>query len=514
MMKLSLVAGDISQQKCDLLLLPVFETDVKGGKNPLKALVAVDGALGGLLLEDAAEEELAGKSDQTLVLHTHDRIPAHRVALLGLGTRQKFDPEALRLAIGRGAKLAHKLHAERLAVAMPEVREIEACVQAIGEGLLLGAYRFDRYKSQDQKKGEKRQEIKEARVVLPVGMEKTKALSRALETASMIAEATNVTRDLVNEPANHLTPAILADAARRVAREGKLKVEVLGRERIEKLHMGMFLAVAQGSAQEPMLIHLSYEPSGKAAKQPALALVGKAITFDSGGLSLKPTESMHDMKNDMAGAAAVIAAMKVVAKIKPPFPVHAYMGACENMPSGSALKVGDVLASRSGKTVEVMNTDAEGRLVLADVLSWAAEQKPAALVDLATLTGACVVALGQHIIGAFGTDDATVWAVLEAAKTSGEEMWRMPLSELLRDGLKSDIADLKNVGERWGGSISAALFLKEFVGETPWVHLDIAGPATAVKDRGYLSKGATGTGVRTLVEWIRGRMRIGEPAEG
>jgi leucyl aminopeptidase len=502
-MKLSLVAGDAVQQRCDLLLVPVFEFDAKGGKPPLKALVGLDAALDGMLLETAREEDFTGKAEQSLLLHTHERLGARRVLLLGLGARQKFEPEVLRLALGRGAKTASKVSARNLAAALTETRETAACVRAAAEGLLLGAYKFDRYKTAEKKE---RAELAEARLVLPLGVERTRALKDALELAVSIAEATNWARDLVNEPANTLTPSALAELAREVAREGGLKAEILGRDKIEKLGMGLFLGVTRGSAEPPVLVHLAWDPGKKAAPRPALALVGKAITYDSGGLSLKPTESMVDMKTDMAGAAAVLGAMKVVARLEPPFPVHAFMGACENMPGGRAYKPGDVLTSKLGKTVEITNTDAEGRLVLGDILAWANEQKPAVMIDLATLTGACMVALGHQIAGAFGTDDGAVFEVLEAAKAAGEELWRLPISEHQRDNLKSEIADLKNTGERWGGAINAALFLKEFVGETPWVHLDIAGPSTSPKERGYLIKGATGFGVRTLVELVRARM--------
>lgn len=511
MAKLSLVTGDLSKHRCDLLLLPVFESDLKEAKNPLKALVAIDQALGGLLLTAAKEEDFSGKAEQSFTLHTHDKIPAHRVMLLGLGTRQGFDPEVLRLAIGRGAKAAQRLKAAKLAVALTETRELEASTRAAVEGLVLGLYKFDRYKT--RAKDEKRSEVKEARFFLAEGVAKTRDLQHSFDLGCLVAESTNWARDLVNEPASELSPSGLADRARKVARAGKLKIEVLGRERIEKLRMGMFLAVAKGSAEAPVLVHLSYEPTGKAAKAPALALVGKAITFDSGGLSLKPSESMMAMKGDMAGAAAVLGAMRVIAQLKPPFPVHAFMGACENMPDGRAFKLGDVLTSRSGKTVEVVNTDAEGRLVLGDVLTWANEHKPATIIDVATLTGAVVVALGNYIAGVFGSDDAAVWETLEAAKSAGEESWRLPLSELQRDSLKSEIADMKNAGDRWGSSIAAGLFLKEFVGETPWVHLDIAGTSMSPKERGYLAKGATGAGVRTLVELVRERMRT-EPTAG
>jgi len=291
-----------------------------------------------------------------------------------------------------------------------------------------------------------------------------------------------------------------------MATDAGLTHEVMGRKDIEKLKMGMFIGVTQGSVEEPKLIHVSYVPEDpEHAKRAPLALIGKAITFDSGGLSLKTADGMVDMKTDMAGSAAVLGAMKVIAALKPPFPVHGYMGACENMPSGTAYRPGDILVSRLGKTVEITNTDAEGRLVLGDVLAWANELKPAMMVDLATLTGACMIALGHYIVGAFGDDDQAVWAVLEAGRTAGEELWRMPVTELQRDALKSDVADMKNSGERWGGAINAALFLKEFVGDTPWVHLDIAGPSQSPKDRGYHSRGATGVGVRTLVELVRRR---------
>jgi leucyl aminopeptidase len=309
----------------------------------------------------------------------------------------------------------------------------------------------------------------------------------------------------VNESPDHATPAALASAARKVAREGGLQCEVLGRERIEKLGMNLFLGVARGSAEEPQLVRLSYDPKGKGGKP--VALVGKAITFDSGGLSLKTAQGMENMKTDMAGAAAVIAAMRVVAELKPPFPVRGYFGACENLPSGSAYKPGDVIVGKNGTSVEVLNTDAEGRLVLADVLSWAVEEKPAAVVDLATLTGAILVALGPWTAGLFSNDDALAEEMLASARAAGEPVWRMPLPPEMEELIKSPIADLKNTGGRHGGAINAALFLQHFVGKVPWVHLDIAGPASIDKERGYNPRGATGAGVRLLAEWIRRRSR-------
>jgi leucyl aminopeptidase len=268
--------------------------------------------------------------------------------------------------------------------------------------------------------------------------------------------------------------------------------------------MGMFLGVTRGSAEPPRLVQVSYVPRGAAGKAP-LVLVGKAITFDSGGLSLKPTESMVTMNTDMAGAAAVLAAMRVVAGLRPPFPVHAVLGACENMPGGRAYKPSDVLRAFDGKTVEITNTDAEGRLVLGDVLAWAGKAlRPAAMVDVATLTGACVVALGNTTAGLFGPDGKVVDAVLAAARVAGEDVWRLPLTPALEENLESDRADMKNTGERWGGAITAAHFLHRFAGDVPWAHLDIAGPSHAGKERGYVVPGGTGFGVRTLVELVRG----------
>ncbi|MGB8930826.1 MAG: leucyl aminopeptidase, partial [Anaeromyxobacteraceae bacterium] len=275
-------------------------------------------------------------------------------------------------------------------------------------------------------------------------------------------------------------------------------------KQLEALKMGMFLGVARGSAEPPRLVKLSYAPKGAAARRPPLVLVGKALTFDSGGLSLKPAASMPTMHTDMAGAAAVVAAMKVIAELAPPFPVHAVFGACENMPGGRAYKPSDVLRAFDGKTVEITNTDAEGRLVLGDVLAWASRTlAPAAMVDVATLTGACMVALGMTTAGLFGPDGQVVDGLSAAASGAGEEVWRLPLTESLKEELKSDRADFKNSGDRMGGAIAAAHFLHAFAGETPWAHLDIAGPSHSPKEYGYVAKGGTGFGVRTLVDFVR-----------
>ncbi|HZA14354.1 MAG TPA: leucyl aminopeptidase [Myxococcaceae bacterium] len=503
-MKFSVHDGDAANARTDLLVLPLFESALSGGDGVPSAVAALDRALDGLLLGAARREGFRAKPDQSWMLHTHRRLAAERVMLVGLGLGARYTPEVLRLAVGRAIKAAQRARAADVAVAPPVGEPSpEANVRAVVEGALLGHYRFDRYRTQakDDRAGST---VERVQLVLTGGLEKS-AFQETVRLAEATAEATNWARDLVNEPAGVMTPKRLAAEARSLAKLG-LRVAVRGRREIEALRMGMFLGVAQGSDQEPQLIEVSYEPKqAAAAARPAVALVGKAITFDSGGLSLKTAEGMVDMKTDMAGAAAVLGAMRVVAKMQPPFPVRGYMGACENMPSGTAYRPGDVLVSRLGKTVEITNTDAEGRLVLGDVLALASEAKPAALIDVATLTGACMIALGHHIAGVWGENEETVSAFLAAARSAGEEMWRMPLFELQKDALRSEVADMKNAGERWGGAINAALFLREFVGDTPWVHVDIAGPSQSTKERGYHGKGATGVGVRTLVEFVRRR---------
>lgn len=502
-MHVTLVAADATKARADLLVLPVFDNDLNAKKSTLPALLKAEKASRGLLLKTAAQEGFKGKADQLFIFQTHGRLPAARVALLGLGARATFTPETLRLGMGRAVKAAGRLRVKTVAVQVPTLRDADSALRATVEGAGLGAYRFDRWRT---KKGDEGPGVDKLQLVLPAGVKREKAHERAVALAKEVVTATNWARDLVNEPAAGMTPSALAEEARTMAKAVGLNISIVDQKKIESLKMGMFLGVARGSVEPPKLVHLSWvPPDAEAAKRPPVCIVGKAITFDSGGLSLKSTDNMLDMKTDMAGSAAMLGAMRVVAHLAPPFPVHGFFGACENMPGGNAYRLGDVLTSYLGKTVEITNTDAEGRLVLGDVLAWANEQKPAAIIDLATLTGACIIALGNHIVGAFGDDDQLMFDVLESGRAAGEELWRLPVTPLQRDVLKSDIADMKNAGERAGGAINAAMFLKEFVGDTPWVHLDIAGPSQAMKERGYLGKGATGVGVRTLVEFIRRR---------
>ncbi|HTP28689.1 MAG TPA: leucyl aminopeptidase [Anaeromyxobacteraceae bacterium] len=497
------LTGSAASVEAGVLAVPVFAEDLSG--RPKGLLLELDRALGGHLFEAARQEGFRAKEDQMLTLHTLGRLKASRLVLLGLGPRiepatmkeRGFEP--YRMAAGKASRAAGKAGAVHLALAMRPGPELAAVARAAVEGAILGAYRFERYQSKKEEPTELRKLTLSSEGEGAPGRE----VKEQVRFGHKVATAVNFARDLVNEAPAHCTPARLAQAAQELARQAGLRCEVRGRREIAALGMGLFLGVARGSAEEPRLVRVSWVPRGGLKARP-LVLVGKAITFDSGGLSLKPTESMLTMKSDMAGSAAVLATMKMVAELKPNFPVHALLGACENMPGGRAYKPGDVLVAYNKKTVEITNTDAEGRLVLGDVLSWGVDAlRPAAIVDVATLTGACVVALGNYTVGTFGPDGPAVEAVLTAARACGEDFWRMPLTEAVKENLKSDVADLKNTGERWGGAISAAHFLREFTGDVPWAHLDIAGPSFSSKERGYVAKGGTGVAVRTLVELVR-----------
>ena len=512
----------VTSIRADVLAVPLFAEEVAG--EPEGLLAALDQAVEGHLLRATRAERFTGKADTALSLATLGRLPAARLLLLGLGPRQGSAAlagagfEALRMAAGRAGRAALQAGGGTLALALPAELAGEGVARAAVEGALLGAYRFDRYRSSARKNPPARLE----RVVVAGSGAATPAAAKSeVRLAAQVADAVAWARDRVNEAPLHCTPSQLARDAEALARGAGLRCEVLGPRELARLKMGLFLGVARGSAEEPRLVKLSWEPrrpgskgagrtvAGGRPRRPAnglapLVLVGKAITFDSGRLSLKPTDSMVTMNGDMAGAAAVLAAMQVVAELAPPFPVHALVGACENMPGGRAYKPSDVLTACDGQTVEINNTDAEGRLVLGDLLAWArATLRPAGVVDLATLTGACVVALGHFTVGAFGPDGPVIDAVLAAARAAGEDTWRLPMVPDVRRSLESDVADMKNTGERWGGAISAAHFLHAFAGDLPWAHLDIAGPSHTSKERGYWAKGGTGVGVRTLVELVR-----------
>ena len=472
----------------EVLGIPVFA----GRRVPNTASRALD-------VDYLAERGFEGKVGQACPLPGRD----HTVIAVGVGEAKEVTPEVLRRAAAALVKAAW--HDTRVTTtlldAAPRGLEKGRAAQAIVEGAAMASYRFSVYK----------RDVKPCRIETLTIVGRGAAVKRGVGRGERIAAAVALARDLVNEPAGAMTPRRLAHVAGEIAEREGLTLTVLDEVEIANLGLGGLQGVARGSEEPPRLIELVYEPArgtrsnGRTAKRqvPTLALVGKGITFDSGGLSLKTADGMETMKTDMGGGAAVLAAMSVLSSLKPGVKVVGIVPATENMPSGSAIKPGDVLKIRNGKTVEVLNTDAEGRLVLADGLSLAVEAGADAIVDLATLTGACVVALGRTIAGLMGNDDALIDRVRAAADRSGEPVWHLPLPEEYRKDIDSEIADIKNTGAgRYGGALTAGLFLQEFVGDTPWVHLDIAGPARADSEDGYIAKGGTGFGVRTLVETV------------
>jgi leucyl aminopeptidase len=495
-MHIELSGAAPADEKADLLAIGCAEDTLEDNT----VISAFDTSLGGFLRTAIRDERFRGKPGQILSFPTHGRLTASRLALFGLGKRAAIALPGLRNFAGRAARHAQAVGAHRLALLPPlgflgPQPELAALIERLVEGLLLGGYRFDKYLSED-----KRTPPSLTDVSLLLGAPASESFSAAIARGEGVARAVSRARDLINEPGAAMTPTRMAEVARTVGTESGVAVTVLGPEECRKQGMGLFLAVARGSVEEPRFIHMSWKPTGAKKR---IVLVGKGVTFDSGGLSLKPNDGMLDMKTDMSGAAAVISVMSAVAGEKLPVEVHALAACTENMPSGSAYKLGDVLQSKAGKTVEINNTDAEGRLTLADALTYGLELRPDAILDFATLTGACIVALGPHIAGVMSNNDALATHWMDAAKAAGEEMWRLPLPDRLMEMLKSDVADMKNTGERWGGALTAGLFLREFVGETPWVHVDLAGPSTSDKDMGETSKGGTGFAVATILEYLR-----------
>jgi leucyl aminopeptidase len=458
------------------------------------ALAAVDAKLGGALARMLAAEKFEGKPGQVSHLYTEGRMGAARVLVVGLGPRRLSDAEVVRRSTSAAVRRARDLGAASVAVHMPaDGLSARARAQAIVEGALLGTYRFDKYLREKNGKA-----VQALSVIEPDGRQRA-AVREGVRVGEIGAAATCLARDLVNEPANVVTPTYLAERAEEIARAGRLRVRVLEREDCEKLGMGAFVGVAQGSHEPPKFIHLTYAPSRRARRK--VVVIGKGITFDSGGLDLKSADGMLRMKDDMSGAAAVLGLFTALPKLRLPIEVHGLIAATENMPSGTAQRPGDIVRAMDGTTIEIGNTDAEGRLTLADALAYGAREiKPDEMIDMATLTGAVVIALGLSVSGVFGSQDALTNRVLAAAQTAGERMWRMPLHDEYREGLKSDIADLNNISsQRGAGAIVAALFMRDFAAGIPWVHLDIAGTAFAERDGPLGPKGGTGVAVRTLL---------------
>ncbi len=475
-MQIAIERQPLDQVNTEALIVPVFE----GGKEL---------RFGASSLSDS--NEIEGKSLELTLLHHPSGVKAARILLAGAGKAEKFNTAALRNLMAAAARFLKSRSIKKIALLLEGGLAAPDWGIAAVEGTILGNFEPDRYKTENDKKS-----LNSLTLVVP---EAGPEWSRVAEEGRIIAEAQNFTRDLVNEPANRLTPAKVAEAAREMSAQFGLQCEVLERSQMEKLGMGALLGVAQGSAEPPALVVVRYRPA-----QPRdgihLGLVGKGVTFDTGGISIKPAEGMEKMKYDMAGGASMLGAMRALAQLKPAIPVTAFIPCVENMPGSRAQRPGDIVTAMSGKTIEVINTDAEGRLILADALTYARQQGCTHLVDAATLTGAIVVALGHLNVGLFANNDELRDRVLAAAKKEGERMWPMPLDDDYKEVyLKSAFADLPNVGGRWGGAITAAMFLKEFAAETPWVHLDIAGTAWIDEAKPFTAKGPSGVPVRTLV---------------
>jgi len=492
-MKLSLETRDLARARADMLVVGRHAGEARLGP----ALQALDAVLGGTLSRVLAAEKFEGKPGQSSHFYTDGRLAAPRVLVVGLGQKNEASAEAVRRAAAHGARRARDLGAVSAAMFLPgEGVPARQRAQAAAEGAILGSYRFDKYLTEKNGKA-----LGAVAVVEPD--RRQQALAReGVRLGEIWAQATCAARDLVNEPANVVTPTYLAGRAEEIARAGRLKVRVLERDDCATLGMGAFVGVAQGSQEPPKFIHLTYAPRGRARKR--VALIGKGITFDSGGLDLKTADGMLRMKDDMSGAAAVLAVFQALPRLRLPLEVHGLIAATENMPSGTAQRPGDIVRAMNGLTIEIGNTDAEGRLTLADALAYAAKEiEPDEMIDMATLTGAVVMALGLGLSGVLGSQDATTGRLLAAADAAGERMWRLPLHEEYKDGLKSDVADLNNISsQRGGGAIVAALFMREFTGGIPWVHLDIAGTAFTEKELPLGPKGGTGVAVRTLLTYL------------
>jgi leucyl aminopeptidase len=476
--------------KTDLLVLPLQEKPLE-----TPALRSLDRRLRGKLSERIKKSKFTGAEGSSLVYDTAGVLPASHLLLAGLGKTNDVDSDTWRKAGGRAWREASTIGAEEIAFFFAPDKDPEDAAGAIVEGALLASYRFNKYRSNTQSGAL----VKNLTLFRP-GLKRSPGLERTVRTAEQIVPGVFLARDLVNEPPSVTTARFLGEQTKRHCSGRGLSVEVWGKKKIEAMQLAGLLAVNRGSLEEPRFIKIHYQPTGKARKK--VALIGKGITFDSGGLSLKPAKSMETMKLDMAGGAAVIGTMSRLAHLGPDVEVTGYIPATDNLPGGNAQKPGDVIRYLNGKTIEVLNTDAEGRLILADALALAAKQKPDYMINLATLTGACMVALGSGIAGIFSNDQTLADKVMRCARGAGEKLWQLPLVKEYREALKSSVADMKNVAGPHGGAITAALILQEFVDDVPWAHLDIAGPAFTEADNPICAKGGTGFGVRTLLRFL------------
>ncbi len=473
-------------------------------RRPDEVLRALDEKLGGDLERLMKLGDFTGKPRTQAVIYANGRIAAERVLLVGLGERKQATLDTLRKAAGTAANRAVEMKVGRMALALhhsfADRFDAAAMGRAITEGVHFGAYRYDEYVTENGngRRGALQAEIVDSDPTVMAG------LTAGMATGAVVGQAQSYARTIANRPANIVTPSALAGEARALARGLKtVSCTVYDERQLRAKKMGAILAVGSGSANKPRLIILKYTPAKKPAKDlPVVALVGKAVTFDSGGISIKPAQDMDQMKLDKSGGIAVLATIRAIAKLKLPVNVLGVIPSAENLPSGSSFRPGDILTTYSGKTVEILNTDAEGRMILCDALAYAVEQKCDVIVDVATLTGACMVALGTYKAGLMSNDDDLVRQLEKAARDSGESVWHLPTGDEYTEEIKSKIADLKNIGSRWGGACTAAAFLQQFVGAAKWAHLDIAGMDISPKPTEYAALGGTGFGVRLLTTYL------------
>ncbi len=486
--------GRAEKFPCKLLLLFSFESPEQLEGPGQK----VDSEWRGFLSALMKQGDFKGELFECRLFYTQGALPAEKVLLTGLGKKGEFDLEKWRGAASKAGQFILNAGIKQFAFRIKRSESLSEVELAEGfvTGLSLGVYQFNEFKTLERDK------IKEIEEVILLGEkdEEIKGIGEGLRTGQIISNAACMARDLVNGPSNRVTPTALAEKAQQIAKEHGMEIQVLEVSQAEVMGMGAFVAVAKGSQEPGKFIVLEYN-KGKGLD--TIALVGKGITFDSGGISIKPSENMDRMKDDMSGAAAVLATLQAASRLQLPFHLVGIMPATENLPSGKAYKPGDILKTLSGQTVEVISTDAEGRLILSDALTYGLRYRPKAIIDLATLTGACVIALGDFVVGLFGNDEALLKKVEEASAKTGEKVWRLPLWDEYFEYLKSDAADFRNVGTRAAGAIIGGIFLSKFVEKVPWVHLDIAGPASIEKERPYIPRGGTGVGVRLLIQLLR-----------
>ncbi len=494
-MNIQIVTRTVQSVECDVLIVVAAQQE-RGLALSATAYV-IDDLLNGLISERGTDGEFTGRAGELLTLHPMKQMMAKRVLVVGLGKQEKVTPQSIRRASAIATRHAQSTGAHQIALALnwkSSSFDEAAVVQAQVEGAELGCYTFKKYQHEEQQGNGKQSTT----LLLVSESPDSGMLQQAVARGQAMADATNFARDLVNEPPNVLTPSELANRAVAMAKQFGLAYEVFDQAKIEELRMGGLLGVSQGSAQPPQFVVLRYR--GGNPNDKGMALVGKGITFDTGGISIKPAAGMDEMKGDMGGAAAVIGAMQAIAALKPDINVTGLVPTCENMPSGTAFRPGDILRIMNGKTIEIVNTDAEGRLILADALSYATQEGLSPIIDLATLTGAMVVALGSTMTGFFCNDEQLSENIIAAGRAAGEKYWPMPLDEEYGERIKSDIADIKQTGGREAGAVSAAKILEHFVGNAQWAHLDIAGTSYVDSKKSYQEKGATGVGVRMLAE--------------